>query len=264
MMPDASLSDIAEAFVQARRQDKVLATYPGQKPQSFDHAYEIQDAAIALNGAAVSGWKVGRVQDQLVAHFGAERLVGPIFSNTIVHAPRDGMVTVPVLQGFAAVEAELMLRIGGDAADVRSAADARMVIDEMRFGLEIASSPFAGINDHGPAVTASDFGNNYGLVLGPVLEDWQDRDLLHTSVELMIDGNLIGQGKAVDMLDGPFGAVSFLLQLLKKRGIAVPPGTWVSTGAITGVHRVSAGQTAEAIFGSRENVSARMQIATPN
>jgi 2-keto-4-pentenoate hydratase len=264
MLHVANLTDIAEAFVAARRQDKVLSDYPGQIPQSFDHAYKIQDAAIALNGSAVGGWKVGRVPDQLVAHYGAERLVGPIFSDSMVYAPSEGAVTVPVLQGFAAVEAELMLRIGGDATGVRSLTDARAVVDEVRFGLEIASSPFSGINDHGPAVTASDFGNNYGLVLGPLVEGWQDRDLLNTPVELMIDGELIGQGKAATMLDGPFGAVSFLLQLLEKRGIEVPAGTWVSTGAITGVHKISAGQTGKAIFGQNEVVSAIMQIATPN
>jgi 2-keto-4-pentenoate hydratase len=264
MMRVANLADIAQAFVDARRQDNILVNYPGQKPQSFEHAYQIQDVAIALNGKVVGGWKVGRVQDQLVDHYGSERLAGPIFSDTIVYAPSDGMIEVPVLQGFAAVEAEFMLRVGGDAANVRSLADARAVIDEVRFGLEIASSPFSGINEHGPAVTASDFGNNYGLVLGPVVEGWQNRDLLNTPVDLMIDDVLVGQGKAADMLDGPFGAASFLLQLLEKRGIAAPPGTWISTGAITGVHKISAGQTSRAIFGGQEMVSAMMQIATPN
>ena len=36
----------------------------------------------------------------------------------------------------------------------------------MFIGIEIASSPLVNINDYGPAVVASDFGNNAGLLLG--------------------------------------------------------------------------------------------------
>ena len=43
------------------------------------------------------------------------------------------------------------------------------------------------------------------------------------------------------MLDGPFGAACFLFNHLARRGIAVPPGTWISSGAVTGVHRVAIG-----------------------
>lgn len=259
-----AVTKIAEAFVEARRQDKVLDQYPGQKPESLDHAYAIQDAAIKMRHNAVGGWKVGRVQDHLVTEFDAERLVGPIFADAIIFAKNEEPLDVPVLRGFAAVEAELMLRVSRDTTGVRSPTDAHSVIDKVRFGLEIASSPFAGINDHGPAVTASDFGNNYGLVLGPVIADWRSRDLLQASVELLIDGIQTGVGKAADMLDGPFGAASFLFQLLAKRGIAVPTGTWISTGAITGVHKIMAGQACTAIFDGKEVVSARMHSAPVN
>jgi 2-keto-4-pentenoate hydratase len=257
-----SLASTAQAFVNARHQDIVLFEYPGQKPDTFEQAYQIQDAAIALKGEAVGGWKVGRVPDHLVEQFGANRLAGPIFSSTIVYAPANAILDMPVLQGFAAAEAELMLRIGANTRGVRTLPDARAVVDEVRFGLEIASSPFAGINDYGPAVTASDFGNNNGLVLGPVVEGWQDRDLLNAPVELVIDGVVAGQGKAVNMLDGPFGAVAFLLELLERRGIDVPIGTWVSTGAITGVHKIVQGQSSTATFDGRETVSAHMRAAT--
>jgi 2-keto-4-pentenoate hydratase len=50
------------------------------------------------------------------------------------------------------------------------------------------------------------------------------------------------------MLDGPFGAVCFLLANLRQRGIAPQPGWWVSSGAITGVHQIAAGQQVVAHF----------------
>jgi 2-keto-4-pentenoate hydratase len=130
-------------------------------------------------------------------------------------------------------------------------------VDAVRFGLEVASSPFPGINDHGPTVTISDFGNNFGLVLGPHVEDWRSRDLLNAPVSLSIDGKIVGEARLAQMLDGPFGAFCFLTESLAKRGLSLEPGQWVSTGAITGVHPIAAGQTASATFDGAFLVSCR-------
>jgi 2-keto-4-pentenoate hydratase len=51
------------------------------------------------------------------------------------------------------------------------------------------------------------------------------------------------------MLDGPLGAVRFLLAHLAGRGIDTSGGLWVSTGAVTGVHDIAVGQSAVADFG---------------
>lgn len=218
------------------------------------------DGAISRRGGRIGGWKVGRVADEYVERFGAQRLVGPIFSDMIVETS-GGEPVMPVLDGFAAVEAELIVRVRGDAPEISSIDDARDAVDAVRFGIEIASSPFVGINDHGPAVTASDFGNNHGLVLGPIITDWQTRDLSNVPVMLAIDARTVGSGCAADMLDGPFGAVVFLVQALARRGIALASGSWISTGAITGVHRATAGQHITASFGDHETVAVRLTAA---
>ena len=96
------------------------------------------------------------------------------------------------------------------------------------------SSPFAAINDLGPMVTISDFGNNNGLVVGPAIANWREVDINAWPVELRIDGEVIGEGTAAGMLDGPFGAARFLFELMAERGIALRSGQWISTGAVTG------------------------------
>ena len=58
----------------------------------------------------------------------------------------------------------------------------------MYIGIEIASSPLQNINDYGPAVVASDFGNNAGLLLGAEISDWQTRSLESLNCETRIDG----------------------------------------------------------------------------
>lgn len=239
---------IAHALVDAREHDRILTAYPGPVPMSLEDAYAIQDLAIELYGKTVGGWKLGRVRELFFSRYRADRLAGPIFADQIVDGAEGTIVGMPVLRGFAAVEAELLLCVGKPVPADVAVTDVPDYVSHVRFGLEIASSPLPEINDHGPALTASDFGNNYGLVLGPEVPDWRDRDLLGATATLMLDGETIGTGRAADSLDGPFGSVAFLARLLAKRDLPLPAGTWVSTGALTGVHQAVAGQSAEARF----------------
>ncbi len=248
-------ASIAKAFVDARLTGAVISHYPGDIPEGLDDAYRIQDTGIALTGKVIGGWKVGRIAAPLIDTYGSNRLVGPIFADQIVDVHDVAAAQMPILAGFAAVEAELLLRVGRTPPDGITLDDARDYVDQVRFGLEIASSPFPGINDHGPAVTITDFGNNFGLVLGPQIDDWRTRDLLNAPVSLSIEGNVAGEARLAEMLDGPFGAFCFLAGILAKRGLALEPGQWISTGAITGVHPITVGQTASASFDGAFTVS---------
>ncbi|WP_033074462.1 2-keto-4-pentenoate hydratase [Sphingopyxis sp. MWB1] len=247
---------IASAFLSARQKKTPLTSYPGPLPATMEEAYAIQDAALGLDGRRVGGWKVGRIADDLVSCYGEHRLTGPIFAEEIVDAADGRCPAMPVFAGgFAAAEAELLLRFGEVGTRVHDIDSIRDAIDDVRIGIEVASSPFPGINSHGPAVTASDYGNNKGLVLGPALADWRRSDLLRMPVEFHIDDLCVGRGTMETMLDGPFGSALFLVRLLRARGIAIPPGTWVSAGAITGVHEIGAGQRAEAVFDGKIRVA---------
>ena len=257
---------VAQAFVSARREARVLATYPGTPPTDLATAYAIQDCAIALDSRQVAGWKVGRINAPDDARLGTNRLAGPIFADTVVRA---GLGEAPAMAvyagGFAAAEAEFLLHIapGWDGQVPTDDAGTRALIDEVRFGIEIASSPYPGINADGPAVTASDFGNNAGLVLGKVLADADRLDLCAIDVAVAVDNATVGAARAATMLDGPYGAVRFLLANLAARGFDLSAGLWVSTGAVTGVHQVAPGQTVDARFGEHGSVSCRIVAAGP-
>lgn len=257
MAAQSSAEFVSAAFVEARRNGHILAEFPGKPPASLAEAYGIQDNAILLTGQHVGGWKVGRIAPELVDNFGANRLGGPIFTNQIRYAVGGEAIQMPVLQGFAAVEVEILLKIGEVPDRKLTIENAAHFVSEVRLGIEIASSPFPEINEHGPAVTVSDFGNNFGLVVGPVIEDWREIDFMNAPAQLEIDGVLQGEGSLATMLDGPFGAIAFMDALLKGRGLSLQQDTWVSTGAITGVHRISAGQTAHATFNDIYQVACR-------
>ncbi len=71
--------------------------------------------------------------------------------------------------------------------------EATAAVDAVFIGLEIAGSPLSAINDLGPPIVASDFGNNAGIFVGPQLTDWQAQ-LPAVQVESVIDGVSVGTG----------------------------------------------------------------------
>lgn len=241
----------AERFLAARQSAQGLADYPGPIPATLDEAYVIQDAALARVTEPVAGWKVGRILGDLADRYGSDRLAGPIFASTVSTADDQSQGLI-FANGFGAVEAEFLFRIGMTPAagkthfTLEEAADH---VDAVHIGIEIASSPFAGINGHGPAVTISDFGNNNGLLIGPAVPDWRSGTYADQLVTTRIDGEPVGSGTAAAFALGAIGSVRFLLENLVARGIAIKPGWWISTGAVSGVHPVTPGQKVEADFG---------------
>lgn len=247
--------NIATAFLAARAKKTPLTLYPGAMPETMADAYRIQDAAIARDGRQIGGWKVGRIAAELARRYGDNRLTGPIFADEIVDGAGGTRPVMPVYaDGFAAAEAEVLLCFGTVEDRDYDLFSVRDCIAEVRTGIEIASSPFAEINRHGPAVTASDYGNNKGLVIGPPIADWRTRDLIRMPVEFAIDGETVGAATMEAMLDGPFGSALFLIRTLRARNIAIPPGTWLSSGAITGIHEMQPGQRGEALFDGKIRV----------
>ena len=248
---NSSGSPIARAFTDARRAATAVVAYPGAEPESLDAAYAVQDDAIALWPDRIAGWKLGRINAPWDARFGAGRLAGPIFAGHVWTAVEGRPTSFGVIDdGFAAVEAEYVLELGETAPD-RDDWTAETVADLVGrafVGVEIAGSPFAGINGHGPAVTASDFGNNAGLILGGEITDWRAR-LTDLTCTTAIDGEIVGTGGAASIPNGPLDSLAFLLNLLHRRGRRLEAGQLISTGAATGVHQIFIGSSAVADFG---------------
>lgn len=262
----AESSRIAGRFLAARRAASGLDDYPGDFPATLDEAYAIQDEAIASWGRPVVGWKVGRVPPPLIERFGTDRLAGPIFAQARAQT-NGGAVEMPVFaEGFAAGEAEFLLRIGAPPPAGKSnysIAEADGLIGAVHAGIEIASSPLGRINELGPIAVISDFGNNNGLVIGAEIPAWRESGFESWDVVTLIDGEEVGTGRATGFPDGAIGAARFLFELMARRGIALSPGQWISSGAVTGVHAARPGQTVEARFHDRLVVTCKLVAARP-
>ena len=124
--------------------------------------------------------------------------------------------------GFAAVGAEYVFRIDHDADPAKTAyseEEALRLIDGVYAGIEMAGSPLPTINTLGPVVTASDFGNNFGLSLGARLAEFDsdtapaELDAGHLkafSARTEIDGHVFGEGGLFPMPGGPLKALAWL------------------------------------------------------
>ena len=243
--------DIAARFVQARRAGRALPGFPGVIPSDLVEAYLCQDAAIALWNERVVGWKVGYIAPERRDGSGDERLLGPIFADALWPAADEGDVAFPVfVGGFAAVEAEYVFRLGADAPAQRTMwtpQDASHLVAAMHIGVETAGSPLATINELGPSVVVSDFGNNAGLILGDAVDDWRER-MESFTCSTWIDGVCAGRGGAASLPGGPLAALAFALARSAQRGRPLRAGDLVTTGAATGIHDIVAGQGARVVF----------------
>lgn len=263
--------DIATRFVEARLGATVLDEYPGDVPQDLRTGYQCQDLAIDLWPDSIGGWKVARISPEMEGKYRSDRLAGPIFSKSIRRVSNGDAAEMPVFAGgFAAIEAEYIAVIGSDAPAEKfewSLDEATAMIGDMRFGIEIAGSPLPTINELGPAVVASDFGNNAGLVVGSSIRDWSRRELNSLSCESFIDGRSVGTGGAFRLAGGPVRSVQFLLELAASRGRPLREGDFVATGQTTGVHKILPGEAARVVFNGdgelRCKVVARLPLHAP-
>ena len=244
---------ISRALVNARLSARPLADFPGQLPQSLEQAYGIQTASIERWPDELAGWKVAKLTPDSRTRFGAERLAGPIFKSSINFAKPGSGLTVPVYDGgFAAVEAEIVLELGVTVRpSQRDYLDDELAgfLSAVYCGAEIASSPMAVVNDLGATSIASDFGSNAGVVVGPEIADWKSRLRDPMPVTVTVDDVEVGHADAVTIAEIPLQALQFLINLCARRGIDLPAGTLVSSGALTGVHKVQLSSAARVQFG---------------
>lgn len=253
---DAAAMQVAAAFTAARRQGAALAGFPGEIPDDLAAAYRVQDLAIAAWPDVVVGWKVGYIAPERRDASGDERLLGPVFARQLQAAGEA--VALPVFEGgFGAIEAEYVLRLEADAPTGKldwTPAETVAVPATLHMGIEIASSPLATINQLGPRVVVSDFGNNNGLVLGGEIAGWRAMPEAALVADTFIDGGRVGTGGARLLPGGLLAAYAFALGRSAKRGRPLKRGDLIATGNATGIHDIRPGQTGLVRFGTHGEI----------
>jgi 2-keto-4-pentenoate hydratase len=237
---------VAAELVAARREGRSVTRFPGVVPASMAEAYQIQELAMSRWQDSLVGWKIGYISADRRTAGDPDRLVGPIWSQQCHHSgERESPAEVAIFaSGFAAVEAELVIRLGQDLPDHErggwTAEEAADLEQHLLVGIEVASSPIPDINALGPTVIAADFGNNNGLVLGSILTDRPGGAAVQLAC--YVDGHLRGEGSAENLPGGIHHGLATALNILASRGRSVQAGMVFATGAITGIHPIRPGQ----------------------
>lgn len=244
---------ISRCLVDARMTAKPLSDFPDRLPTTLDQAYAIQSASIRRWPDTVAGWKVAMLPLPDRPRYPAERLAGPVFKSKVRTVDAGSSIVMPVYEGgFAAVEAEFVLELGTSVPPIgkdRSNDDLIGLVSGWYCGAEIASSPMAVVNERGTMSIISDFGANAGVLVGPPIADWQTRSLDEMPAVVIVDDDMVGEASAAAVPGGPLQALRFLIDLCASRGIELPAGTLVSSGAVTGVHAVKMSSSARLEFG---------------
>ena len=242
----AAEEGVADKLVAARSEGRSLSGFPGAHPTSMAEAYRIQELAISKWQDSLVGWKIGYIAADRRPAGDPDRLVGPIWRGQCRQGDTEGSaVDVSIFaSGFAAVEAELVIRLGQDLPTRGrapwTAEEVAGLDQQLLLGIEVASSPIPDINALGPSVIAADFGNNNGLVLGAALTTPSEGPPPH--IACFIDGRLTGTGSADNLPGGIHHGLATALNILDSRGQQVRAGMLFATGAITGIHPIGVGQ----------------------
>jgi 2-keto-4-pentenoate hydratase len=240
MSDRSTAEEIATELVAARRDGRSLTGFPGATPADLTESYRIQDAAIARWSDDLVGWKIGYIAPDRRRAGEPDRLIGPIWSRGCRRSDGPAVEAGIFAAGFAAVEAEFVVRLDQDLPEhdgAWTAAEVAELDQRLLVGIEVASSPIPDINALGPTVIAADFGNNNGLLVGPELTDRAG-----VVLACVIDGELVGEGTADNLPGGLHHGLATALDLLARRGHSVRSGTLFATGAITGIHPIGPGQ----------------------
>jgi len=258
------MNDIVERFVAARLSARALQSYPGIVPIDSAAAYACQEAAIRLWPEPVAGWKVARIPPSWAHQFPEPRLNGPVFGRNVHVVATQQAAQCPIFEGgFAAVETEIVIRVGRDAPAEKTEwtiEESLPFIGSVHIGIEVASSPLATLNDLGAGAVISDFGNNWGVVVGAEIKEW--RSIQSIECGAFIDGVQVG-AKPVFMEQGPLSAFAFTLGKCAARGRPLRAGVWITTGMITGVHDIRIGHTSRHTFAQYGEVCCQAIRATP-
>jgi len=252
---------IAKSFTEARLKAGGLPDYPGVLPTTLGEAYGIQEAAMEMWPHTLAGWKIGGIGGDYAVKLGSKKLAGPVYENQI-YKTSGALIEMPVfVEGFAAIEPEMVIFVSKDAPTDKtswSIEEARDFVGDVHIGVEIASSPFPAINDMGPLVTISDFGNNNGLIIGQKLSNWNETKPEDWVVETIIDGKSVGVTKT----PCPMESFRFILENTAQRGRPLKKGMAITTGAITGVHQAFSGQSSTIHCSNAQDITLKLIPAT--
>lgn len=251
MAPEA-IQEAARLLAEARRSGTMLKALPERcRPQSMAEGYAIQNAFRALWTQPVAGWKIGATADKIMQRYRLdEPMMGPVYAPDVFASPAR---PAPGRFNHFCIETEFAYRFGRPLPP-RAAAYTRGeildAVDTLIPAFELINPRFEQIPFDAAAEAVADCTVNGGMVLAPAIADWRKLDLIGHRVRLVIDGKVSAEGTGADALGDPVNVLEWAVNRLSRDSIGLEAGQLISTGTMTGVVHLEAGQIAVGDFGA--------------
>lgn len=251
----------AEILLNARQSGRPLDDgLPEQlRPATLDEAYEVQAALIRAWGATPRGYKIGCTSELAQQALGvAEPFAGRVLETGLLESPA---VFAPADYIFHLLEPEFAFRLR-DPLPPRGEPygweEVGAAVDLAYPAIEVVTSSYgAAWSEVGAVQLVADNAAHALLVLGRGSAAWRDLDLATLRVELRIDGEPVTEGQGANALGHPLAALTWLANDRARRGRGLLAGEVVTTGVVTGLTDLRAGQAALADFGPLGSVELR-------
>jgi 2-oxo-3-hexenedioate decarboxylase len=223
---------VAAELFQAWR-DAALLEAPSRSVAGFSAAdalavaERLRELRIA-GGDRPAGYKVGFTNPAVRAQFSADGLLAAtVYEATL--APGRKIEAGPLLG--PRIEPEIVLGMGADG------------VAWAALGFEIVQSHVAQWN-FGWVDAIADFGLHAALVIGTQrrFAAGDGERLTAMRVRLLRDGEVVERGRGSDVDGGPLGSLAWLREHLAHLGRDVREGEVVSTGSLTRVPAIAAGE----------------------
>jgi 2-keto-4-pentenoate hydratase len=249
---------LADLLVEAWRNARQLDSLSGDLvPETAARAYEINLAVAERLGWEPLGWKIAGTTANVRGKLGLD---GPIYGRSFQKfkcASPARFKHAELLDPL--VECEFFVTLSRDLPPRDAAWTMAEVIDaiaEVHAGIEVAECRYRrGALPPLPAILAD--GSASGrYVFGGRIENWRD-GLAAMQVKLEVDGELRREATGADVMGDPLRPLLWLADERRHFGDGLRAGETISTGSMTGMLPIRAGQRVCARFGD----VARVEIA---
>jgi 2-keto-4-pentenoate hydratase len=242
---------LVDLLVGARRDARQLGSLAGDLvPETEEQAYAVNHAVAERLGWEPLGWKIAGTTANVRGKLGLD---GPIYGRSFrrfKYASPARFRHAELLDPL--VECEFFVTLGRDLPPREAPWSMPEVIDaiaEVHAGIEVAECRYArGALPPLPAILAD--GSASGrYVFGNRIENWRD-GLAAMTVALEVDGVLRREGTGADVMGDPLRPLQWLADARRHHGDGLFAGETISTGSMTGMLPIRAGQRVRARFGN--------------
>ncbi|MDP7068701.1 MAG: fumarylacetoacetate hydrolase family protein [Acidimicrobiales bacterium] len=213
-------------------------------PESASLAYDAQDQLRELIDSPVVGWKVGATGPASQTKLGVKApICGPVFERTLFES--GSSVDVSEFHHQPGLESEFAFTLGvtvHPGGPVMTGVSAREMVSMVHPAIELVCSRFINNFEVDPALLVADGALHTALVLGSGSKPEEAPDLVSHELRTLVDGAAIASGTGIEVLGDPYESLAWLCNHLSRRGVTLPSGSVVTTGAATGLHTTAINQ----------------------